>query len=419
LHGNNNTTIVKSDNLKKEFLKALKLIKSNTSPNIFLNKNCNVCEFNILCYEKALNDDNLSLLRGIPKQKIVNLNKKGIFTVHQYSFTFKPKKKQINIEGLKLDYSLKALALKEKKTYVNIIPNLPKAETKIFIDIEGLNDEDFYYLIGVHVEFKDRIEKYSFWSDFTDNVENEFIAFLNIFENITDYVIYHYGSYDITVLKKLNKLFGSKYSAQIELLIKNSFNILSLFSTHIYPPTYSNGLKEIANKIGFKWTSDNASGIQSIVWRKQWELTNNDSFKQLLITYNQEDCFALKLITEWINRIEVSNGENIDNCISVNSIKIDTYLKWGKQKFLIPELETINNYSYFDYQRSKIFLRTNKRIKKAINSGKKRKLNDKINKIINYVPIDCPMCGNSIFFTHNNHKTSVIDIKFTENGIKK
>ncbi len=418
LHTNNSTTYVKSAIFIKEYFKTLKLIKSNTSPTIYLNKNCNVCEFYMHCYEKALQDNNLSLLRGIPKKVITTLNKKGIFTIHQYSFIFKPKKKQKYIGGAKLEYALKALALREKKTYINIIPELPKNETKIYVDIEGLNDESFYYLIGVVVEYNDQVENYTFWSDHPNNVETAFIAFLNIFKNISDYVVYHYGSYEISAIKKLNKQFNNKYSDQIESIIKNSFNILSLFSSHIYPPTYANGLKEIANCIGFKWTSDNAFGLQSIVWRKKWELNKDEAFKQLLITYNQEDCFALKFVTDWINKIEISNCEN---CINVNSIKIETHLKWGKQKFLIPELETINDYSYFDYQRSKIFLRTIKSIQKAKKRKQKvRKIEDKVNKEIYHIPVNCPKCDNNEFYTHNNRiRALVIDIKFTENGIKK
>jgi len=415
----NTKTTVKSDLYIKEFSKTLKLIKSNISPDIFLNKNCNTCEFYNLCYEKASNADKLCILRGMPKKTIVNLNKKGIFTIHQFSFTFKPKKKQKSVSGIKLDYALKALALREKKTYIIDIPQLPKTETKIFIDIEGLNEQDFYYLISVHIESTNNSETFSFWSDYPNNAESEFIAFLNVFNNFDKYILYHYGSYDISALKKLNKQYNSKYSDQIESIIKNSFNILSLFSTHIYPPTYSNGLKEIANSIGFNWSSDKASGLQSIVWRKQWELTNDENLKQLLITYNRDDCFALKFVTEWISRIKIYNIENNDNFINVNSIKIETHLKWGKQKFVIPEFETINDYSYFDYQRSKIFFRTNKAIKKATTIRKNRKLNDKVNTIINYIPINCPMCNNSRFYTHNNNKAIVVDIKFTENGIKK
>jgi len=127
----------------------------------------------------------------------------------------------------------------------------------------------------------------------------------------------------------------------------------------------------------------------------------------------------LKIVTEWIERIEAINIENNDDYINANSLKNDTYLKWGKQEFLIPDFEILNTYSYFDYQRSKIFIRTNKSIKKAVKRHINLKDHDKINNEISYVPVNCPNCGYSKFYPHNKNKAVVIDIKFMENGIKK
>ncbi len=320
-----------------------------------LNKHCAICQYQAFCLKIMQEKDSLSLLRGLSPKQISKLNNKGIFTIHQFSYTFKPKKKKNNPKPVRLEYALKALALREKKTYIIEIPHLPKSETKIYLDIESLNDESFYYLIGMHINSNNRIDTYSFWSDTPENVET----------------------------------------------------------------TYTNGLKEIGNSLGYKWSFDNASGIQSIVWRKKWELTNNDNFKQLLINYNQEDCRALKIVTEWIERIEAINIENNDDYINANSLKNDTYLKWGKQEFLIPDFEILNTYSYFDYQRSKIFIRTNKSIKKAVKRHINLKDHDKINNEISYVPVNCPNCGYSKFYPHNKNKAVVIDIKFMENGIKK
>ena len=54
----------------------------------------------------------------------------------------------------------------------------------------------------------------------------------------------------------------------------------------------------IAKYVGAEWSANNASGIQSLVWRHQWEERQNEKHKQLLITYNTEDCLALKLLTD-------------------------------------------------------------------------------------------------------------------------
>ena len=71
----------------------------------------------------------------------------------------------------------------------------------------------------------------------------------------------------------------------------------------IYFPTYSNGLKEIGAFIGAKWQAPGASGLQSLIWRYRWEETRSEEFKHLLLTYNQDDCRALSLLTSELKQI--------------------------------------------------------------------------------------------------------------------
>jgi hypothetical protein len=87
-------------------------------------------------------------------------------------------------------------------------------------------------------------------------------------------------------------------------------NILSFLALNVYPPTYTNELKDIAQFLGFSWSDKNASGILSIVWRKRWELSQDILYKRKLIQYNLEDCHALRLTKEWLSRIEETFSEN-------------------------------------------------------------------------------------------------------------
>ncbi len=84
----------------------------------------------------------------------------------------------------------------------------------------------------------------------------------------------------------MNNKFKNVYENKINNIIQKSVNILSLVISNIYFPTYTKGLKDTANLLGFKWSDENASGIQSIVWRKRWELTNNVEFRNKLVQYN-------------------------------------------------------------------------------------------------------------------------------------
>src|SRR5437660_11118010 len=43
---------------------------------------------------------------------------------------------------------------------------------------------------------------------------------------------------------------------------------------------------------------EDASGTQSVVWRRRWEATRDDQWKQTLVRYNLEDCAALMRVTD-------------------------------------------------------------------------------------------------------------------------
>src|SRR5437870_4516827 len=132
----------------------------------------------------------------------------------------------------------------------------------------------------------------------------------------------------------------NKFNDEIELIIQRSFNILNLFRSNVYPPTYTNSLKEIANFLEFRWSNKMASGIQSIVWRKRWERTNDNEYKFNLLQYNKEDLLALILVKNWLAELEkkFDKGES-EHYINMNNIKDESYLKWGNPNYRIQDFE--------------------------------------------------------------------------------
>jgi predicted RecB family nuclease len=66
------------------------LISSPAPPDLVLNRHCAECEFQTSCRQKAINKDDLSLLGGMTEKERADFNSKGIFTVAQLSFTFRP-----------------------------------------------------------------------------------------------------------------------------------------------------------------------------------------------------------------------------------------------------------------------------------------------------------------------------------------
>jgi predicted RecB family nuclease len=87
------------------------------TPMLNLNRHCAVCEYQSRCHTQAVGEDNLSLLRGISEAEMGRLRKKGIFTINQLSYTFRPRriKKRAKNPAHPHYFALQAQAIREKK----------------------------------------------------------------------------------------------------------------------------------------------------------------------------------------------------------------------------------------------------------------------------------------------------------------
>ena len=63
-------------------------------PPVILNKHCPLCQFREYCKAQAVQEDNLSRLDRITPKSIRQYERKGIFTVKQLSYLFKPRKRK-------------------------------------------------------------------------------------------------------------------------------------------------------------------------------------------------------------------------------------------------------------------------------------------------------------------------------------
>jgi len=199
---------------------------------------------------------------------------------------------------------------------------------------------------------------------------------------------------------------AAQYGRDLELLEKiksRFFNVLSAIYGHVYFPTYSNDLKSIATFLGFNWSDPNASGLQSILWRQQWEQSKDKAWKEKIVIYNREDCNALRMQ----NTSQIHPEKPLDIFKKIN--------------FIFPELERINSCAYFDYQRSKVYCRTNPRVNKTIKRNIPVEIQKlKINKIV-WIDkkIPCPRCKSRKTRSQGRHSRVVYDLKIFNEGIKR
>jgi hypothetical protein len=415
-------------NEAKEIIRGIKDLKhTQNPPKLLLNTHCQVCEFHKHCHAAAVEKDDLSLLRGLTEKEISKLNNKGIFTVTQYSYTFRPRRrrrKRPRKPSPKHDCSLQALALRTHTIYVAKKNELRFTTPRLYLDIEGIPEENFYYLIGLLIADGSTPRYHHFWADNRIDESRIWKSFLATISKIGDFTLFHYGSFESKYFQRMYRLYGGN-STLFDKLISNSNNVLSSIYAHVYFPTHSNDLKSIANYLGFKWSAKNASGIQSIVWRHQWEETKDDTVKQKLIKYNHEDCVALHLVTNTLESISANSDQNGNDgqrpIVHTNDIQREYPLIFKRNDFLFPELERINQCAYFDYQRTRVYLRTSVATQRSIkrkerNSQKTHKINKET-----YCarPVCCRFCRSTNLIKHGRISKVVYDLKMFNGGIKR
>jgi len=219
----------------------------------------------------------------------------------------------------------------------------------------------------------------------------------------------------------------------LDTILSNSQNLLSVIYPHVYFPTYTNKLKDIGRFLGCKWTADNPSGVQSIIWRETWEETFHASLKESLILYNKEDCLALKRIYDFLvclavsrNKENSSSGESfqISNTADLKQTSYSKRPSFGKAEFLLDDLEFANKCAYYDYQREKVFIRTHRHFKKrkaaSTISESKKVSNLRPNSYIKIESTQCAICGRKrCIKTGEEFARDIIDLKFSKTGVKR
>ena len=406
------------------------LLAESSPPGPVLIRHCSECEFETYCRRTVIEKDDLSLLDSLGVTDRAKLNTKGIFTVTQLSYTFRPRRRPKRLASRKEKYHhpLKALAIRERKIHIVGKPELAIQGTPVYLDVEGMPDRDFYYLIGVRIPEGPSYLQYSFWADEVGDEEGIWRSLLSVLEHIENPVLIHYGAYETTFLKRLARRYPNSTPdpSYVATLITRGINLLGITYSQIYFPTYSNRLKDVARYLGFQWSHPAASGLQSLVWRQQWEETHDPSIKQFLITYNREDCEALEVVTRVVERVaafaEGRSSVNGDaDGVRVHSEDVQIVSKWRKFTSPLPVLEAINETAHWDYQRDRVYVR-NSDWRRRSNASRTapRTVRPHINKVVLCsAPSQCPQCRGKKLEAGPEQSKVVYDLHIGKASVKR
>jgi Transposase IS66 family/RNase_H superfamily len=360
-------------------------------------------------------------------------NRKGIFTLTQLSCTFRARKRGKRVKRKDhVRYSaLQALAIREKKVHVYGTPDLPRKSVQVFLDAEGNEDGSFIYLLGVLVVEGDAQRMHSFWADSPAEEVQAFDAFLDLLDGREDFTLFHFGSYEKALLKRMGKVVKRKQL--VDQVLGNAVNVLSVIHAGVYFPTFSNGLKEVGRYLGCDWTEESSSGLQSLVWRARWEQHRDQGWKDKLLAYNAEDCAALKKVAEFVQAVGEaarSRGAAATSASSSPAVAWADEVEaqairpgWCRPNFALDDFDQVNRCAYFDYQRERVFLRTNEAVRRACLNARRRRKNPKlpVNKVVELRDDACPKCKGNRLTLHPRMIRSKLayDLKITAGGIRR
>jgi predicted RecB family nuclease len=434
IHGDDHATLkVKTSALasgvRKRLEKTAALLSSPAPPDLVLNRHCAECEFQARCRKIAVEKDDLSLLARMNEKERQKLRSKGIFTVTQLSYTFRPRRRPKRLRDKREQYhhSLKALAIREKKIHIVGSPELKIEGTPVYLDVEGLPDRDFYYLIGLRIGNGDSAIQHSLWADTVEDEGKIWREFLGILETVEKPVLIHYGSYETTFLKRMSERHGSPGERSVAATgLASPVNLLSVIFAQIYFPVSSNGLKDTAGFLGFTWANAGLSGLNSVAWRHRWEELFDGTTKEMLLTYNAQDCEALNLMTDRVSQLAGQLGpESPTQAGGVDVVHADAEQfqhrsRWRAFTSPVTGFEKINAAAHWDYQRHRVYARSGKAPKKAA-PPHPRNLRPEQAQLVVVWPASrtCPKCQRKVQSKATQKSTTVHDIVFGRHSLKR
>jgi len=140
IHGDDFATLkVKTSAMDSEVrkitAKVATLLSGQAPPDLVLNRHCAECEFQKQCRQKAIDTDDISLLVGVTEDERNRHRSKGIFTVAQLSYTFRPHRtpKRAKNPARPRYPALQALAIRENTVYIHGSPKLPDSKTQVYL----------------------------------------------------------------------------------------------------------------------------------------------------------------------------------------------------------------------------------------------------------------------------------------------
>ncbi len=280
-------------------LREIERILNGEKPAPFVGSGCRESPWLHECIATAESCDDVSLISHLMPDERDALIEAGVPTVHAFAES-DPASIHISGIGAKRVAHLQrqAKVLVDKKPLLVEPQKFPHAPIELYLDIETDPLRDAEYLFGVLIVKDGREEYLSFFADRPELEREAWSSFVNCIAGYKGAPIYHFGSYEVMVIRRL----AEKYGHALE-NFEHTIDLGRLVQQVAVFPVYFYSLKDIAKTLGFSWRHPDASGLNSIFWYHKWIETGSRTVRQDIIDYNEDDVRATLLLKQWLEPV--------------------------------------------------------------------------------------------------------------------
>jgi uncharacterized protein len=269
---------------------------------------CGSCQWWAHCERALVAAEDVTLLSDVGRSKKIALNSVGVRSIRDIpAFDFsRVKLKGIGpktIESMKLA----AISVLSNKLQVLAKAALPDPPRKVYLDFEDDPTQELIYLAGMWIEpALDGVNYHGLLCTDEAGEERIWVEFQRLCAAIAseDYTVFHYSPYERTKISALERKYAVSERDALELFKSRMVDLYPAVKRSAVLPSRGYGLKRIAPFVGVKYSAEDAGGAQSIVWFQQYQRNpSRQDILETLLTYNREDCVAMKSVEEWLRRL--------------------------------------------------------------------------------------------------------------------
>jgi predicted RecB family nuclease len=263
---------------------------------------CRTCPWIDYCFSLWEENQAVCLLYGVTSDTARRFTEAG-FASWKHMAQSQPREiaERLDItQGRALAYHLHAQAWAEGSPQVVSPATFPSGIPIHFYDIETYGG--CVYLHGNVRVLNGKTEEQQFLARSPSEEKRAWHDYLNYLAQDDQAVIYCWADYERSFAQRLWDKYGGNTKGWHHLK-QNLVDQCRFVKDHFALPVTTYSIKHVAPVFGFNWSADDAGGLNSEAWYKEWLETGDEKILNKLLQYNLDDVLAMEVIDRELKKV--------------------------------------------------------------------------------------------------------------------